>query len=33
MGSVHTERVGVTTRVFRTQEEALAWLRTPVARG
>ena len=28
MGSVHTERVGVTSRVFRTREEALVWLRS-----
>lgn len=33
MGSVHTERVGVTSRVFRTRDEALAWLRAPAARG
>ena len=27
MGSVHTERVGVTSRVFRTREQAVAWLK------
>src|SRR5262245_14040078 len=27
MGSVHTERVGVTSRVFRTRDQALVWLR------
>jgi hypothetical protein len=27
MGSVHTERVGVTSRVFRGRDEALAWLK------
>jgi len=27
MGSVHTERVGVTSRVFRNREEAVAWLK------
>ena len=27
MGSVHTEQVGVTSRVFRNREDALAWLK------
>ena len=27
MGSVHSERVGVTSRVFRGRDEALAWLK------
>jgi hypothetical protein len=27
MGSVHTERVGVISRVFRGRDEALAWLK------
>jgi hypothetical protein len=27
MGSVHTERVGVTARAFRGRDEALAWLK------
>src|SRR5262245_37992889 len=33
MGSVHTERVGVTSRVFRARDPALAWLKgAPAAR-
>lgn len=31
MGSVHTERVGVTSRVFRSREDALAWLKSAPA--
>ena len=31
MGAVHCEGVGVTARVFRTADEALAWLRDPAA--
>jgi hypothetical protein len=33
MGSVHSERVGVTSQVFRTRGDALAWLRSPMTRG
>ena len=33
MGSVHSERVGVTSHVFRTRGDALAWLRTPATHG
>lgn len=29
MGAVHSGRVGVTARVFRSADEALAWLRAP----
>ena len=28
MGSVHTERVGVRSRVFRSREDALTWLKS-----
>ena len=31
MGSVHTERVGVTSRVFRSHEDALPWLKSAPA--